>query len=176
MSHDNAKSIKLKNMRPWEKTLMVVKRHWIILIMLFLYFKWWLILTWINYFFMPGITAHILAVVFWMAYSIFLYVQWLDHELDMYVITNNRIIGVEQLSFLNRKVSECNLWQVQEVWSHTKWFFANMLNYWTVVIQTAWNATNFQMTFSPKPLENSRQILNVVDSYRDSHSPAKQTP
>ena len=91
----------------------------------------------------------------------------------MYVITDNRIIWVEQIGFLNRKVSECNLWQVQEVWSHTKGLLANLLNYGTVKIQTAWNATNFHMSYSPLPLENSRKILNIVDNYRDENWESK---
>ncbi len=169
MSHDKAKDIKLKNMRPWEETLMVVKRHWIILVMLWLYFLFGFLVTIGIYTFISNAWTHMWVVIFWMIYSIFLYIQWLDHELDMYVITNNRIIWVEQISFLNRKVSECNLWQVQEVGSHTKWLLANLLNYWTVKIQTAWNATNFAMSYSPNALDNSRSILNIVDAYRDEH-------
>lgn len=169
MTHDTAKNIKLKNMRPWEVTEMVVKRHWIILFMLWVYFIFWIILTMLIYIFGNNWWTHFWVVVFWMIYSIFLYIQWLDHELDMYVITNNRIIWVEQISFLNRKVSECNLWQVQEVGSHTKWLLANLLNYWTVNISTAWNWQNFSMTYCPEALDNSRSILNIVDHYRDTH-------
>ena len=167
--HDTAKDIKLKNMRPWEKTLMVIKRHWIILVKLWSFVVLGFLLTVLIYIFWNNGWTHITAIIFWMMYSIFLYVQWLDHELDMYIITNNRIVWVEQIAFLNRKVSECNLWQVQEVGSHTKGLLANLLNYGTVKIQTAWNATNFAMDYSPHPLENSRSILNVVDSYRDAH-------
>ncbi|MCD5380447.1 PH domain-containing protein [Candidatus Gracilibacteria bacterium] len=169
MTHDVAKSIKLKNMRPGEETLMLVKRHWIILVVLGLYFVFGLIMTLLIYIFGNNGWTHFAVVIFWMIYSIFLYIQWLDHELDMYVITNNRIIGVEQISFLNRKVSECNLGQVQEVGSHTKGLLANLLNFGTVKIQTAGNATNFAMTYCPEALDNSRSILNIVDHYRDTH-------
>lgn len=169
MSHDAAKGIKLKNMRPWEKTLMLVKRHWIILVVLGIYFLFGVAMTILIYVFGNNWWTHFWVVIFWMIYSIFLYIQWLDHELDMYVITNNRIIWVEQISFLNRRVSECNLWQVQEVGSHTKWLLANLLNFWTVKISTAWNWRNFSMTYCPEALDNSRSILNIVDNYRDTH-------
>jgi Bacterial PH domain len=108
-----------------------------------------------------------------MGFSLFLFIEWLNHELDMFVITNNRIIGVEQISFLNRNVSECNLGQVQDVSSLTKWFFANILNYGTVTMQTAGNASNFLMDFCPKPLDNGRGILNIVDNYRDKYGGSK---
>lgn len=169
MTHDSAKDIKLKNMRPGEVTEMVVKRHWIILVVLFLYFVFGFFMMFAFYLLLWWMFAHMLTVIFWMFFSIFIYIKWLDHELDMYVVTNNRIIWVEQISFLNRKVSECNLGQVQEVGSHTKWLLANLLNFGTVKIQTAWNATNFQMSLCPLPLENSRSILNLVDHYRDTH-------
>jgi len=165
-----AKEIKLNDLRPWEKTLMVIKRHWIILVKLWLYFFLWLLFTGLFYIFWNYAWAHLLVIVFWMIYLIFLYIEWLNHELDLYIITNNRIIWVDQVWFLDRKVSECNLWQVQEVWNQTKWLLANLLNYWSITIQTAWNATNFTMDLSPLPIENSRKILNEVDKYRDAHN------
>ncbi|USN57972.1 MAG: PH domain-containing protein [Candidatus Peribacteria bacterium] len=85
-------------------------------------------------------------------------------------MTNNRIIGVEQISFLNRKVTECNLGQVQEVNSETKGFFANVLNYGTIYIQTAGSSANLKMDFAPDPLQSSRKVLNIVDDYRDTHN------
>jgi len=168
--HDLVNSIKLNDLRPGEKPLMVIKRHWIILVKLWLYLFLWLFFTGLFYIFWNYAWAHLLVIIFWMIYSLFLYIEWINHELDLYVITNNRIIWIDQVGFLNRKVSECNLWQVQEVWNQTKWFLANILNYGTVKIQTAWNATNFTMDLSPKPIENSRKILNIVDHYRDTHS------
>jgi len=167
--HNDIKNIKLKDLRPWEKPLMIIKRHWIILVKLWLYFLLWLIFTALFYIFWNYAWAHLLVIIFWMIYSIFLYIEWLNHELDLYIITNNRIIWVDQVGFLNRKVSECNLWQVQEVWNQTKWLLANLLNYWTIKIQTAWNATNFVMDLAPNPINNSREILNEVDKYRDNN-------
>jgi hypothetical protein len=91
----------------------------------------------------------------------------------MYVITDNRIIWVEQISFLNRTVSECNLWQVQEVNSKTKGFFANIFNYGTLSIQTAWNKTTLKMDFAPNSMQEARKILNIVDKYGET-MPDKQ--
>ena len=88
----------------------------------------------------------------------------------MYVISNNRVIGIEQISFLNRTVSECSLWQVQEVNSSTSWLFANLLNYGTLSIQTAWNQTTLKMNFAPDSMQEARKILNIVDNYRDKQN------
>ncbi len=161
----------IEHSRPWEVMELVVRRHWIVYVIVWLNFLAWLFAS-IGVLVMFSFQAwvNLLIVAFWMFFSLFLFIEWLNHELDLFVVTNNRIIWIDQISFLNRKVSECNLWQVQDVWSLTKWFFANILNYWTISIQTAWNAANFIMEFAPEPIETSRKIHNIVDHYRDSHS------
>jgi Bacterial PH domain len=166
--------LQLPNLRPDEKIEVVLKRHWIVYVILTVYFLLGLFLTFtIWWFFGVNLFMNFLVVLFWMGFSLFLFVEWLNHELDMFIVTNNRVVWVEQISFLDRVVSECNLWQVQEVNSSTKWFFANILNYGTVKIQTAGNATNFAMDYCPTSLENARKILNIVDNYRDKHGWSK---
>lgn len=160
--------LNIDNLRPEEEVIMVVKRHWIIYFILILVFLSWILFTILSYvIFWSSTLNNLINIVFWMFFSVLLYIKWLDHELDMYAITNNRIIWIDQISFLNRTVTECNLWQVQEVNSKTKWIFANMLNYWTLTILTAWNATNMIMDFAPNSMQNARKILNIVDNYRD---------
>ncbi len=160
--------LNLQNMRPWEEVLMVVKRHWIVYIMLFIYFFSGVIVTFmIFFFFWLNTWWYMLNIILWLILSIILYIEWLNHELDMYVVTNNRVIGLEQIAFLNRAVTECNLWQIQEVNSKAKWLLANIFNYWTLSIQTAGSKTTLKMEFCPDVMQTSRKILNVVDNYRD---------
>ena len=163
-------------MRPWEEVLMVVKRHWIVYVMLFIYFFSGVIVTFmIFFFFWLNTWWYMLNIILWLILSIILYIEWLNHELDMYVVTNNRVIGLEQIAFLNRAVTECNLWQIQEVNSKAKWLFANIFNYWTLSIQTAWSKTTLRMDFCPDVMQTSRKILNVVDNYRDEKN-LKENP
>ena len=160
----------LQNLREWEKVLTVIKRHWIVYIILWIFFLFWLCISTILYAILwATLFVNILNIVFWLFFSIFLYIEWLNHELDMYVVTNNRVIWIDQVSFLNRTVSECNLWQVQEVNSKTKWLLANIFNYWTLSIQTAWNKTTLKMDFSPDSMQEARKILNIVDDYRENN-------
>lgn len=163
--------VQLKELRPWEKISFVIKRHWIVFLMLGFYFLWWLTLTIILFvLFWFHIAVNLIVIIFWMFFALFLYIEWLNHELDMYVVTNNRIIFIEQKSFLDRAKTECNLWQVQEVNSNTKWLFANLLWYWNLSVVTAWSTQNLDMWFAPDSLWQARKILNIVDVYRDSHS------
>lgn len=161
----------LRNMREWEKVEMVIRRHWIVFVVVGLYGLFGVIISLAILWMFGATTFALLGLsIFWMFFSMFLYIEWLNHELDLFVITNNRVICVEQKSFLNRVVGECNLWQVQEVGSQTKGFFSNIFNYGTITITTAGSTSNFDMTFAPEPLGCSRKMLNIVDHYRDAHS------
>lgn len=162
--------LNLQNLRPWEKVDLVIKRHWIVYVILWFYvFIWLSVTTTIFWFFGWDLWVYGFMIIFWMLFIVFLYVEWLNHELDMFIVTNNRIIGLDQVSFLNRTISECNLWQVQEVNAQTKWLLANLLDYGQVTIQTAWNVSNFDMTYVPQAIHTSRKILNAVDDYRDTN-------
>ena len=163
--------IQLENLRPGENVISVIKRHWIAYVILWIYFITWLIISLSLLLILWNTLIWNLAnIVFWLYFLVFLYIQWLNHELDMYVVTNNRVIWIDQVSFLNRSVSECNLWQVQEVNSKISWLFANILNYWTLSIQTAWNVTTLKMTFCPDSMQEARKLLNIVDDYRDKQN------
>jgi len=159
--------LQLKNMREWEEVKKVVKRHWFAFITLVAYIIWYLI-SLISVYIVLGFTlfANLLVVLLSMVAFLLFFVAWLNEELDMFVITNMRIIWVDQLSFLNRTVSECSLKDVQEVNSKSKWLFANMFDFWDLIIQTAWNISNFHMHMAPDPLHQSRDILNLVDEYK----------
>lgn len=162
--------LNLLNLREGEKVEMVIRRHWIVFAILWFYFILAVITSLIItlvFQYLPELWL-LLNVLFWLIFLIWFYVQWLNHELDLFIITNNRIIWVEQISFLNRTVSEANLWQVQEVNSQTKWFWANIMDYGDVMVQTAWTASNFDIHFAPTPIQTSRKILNIVDLYRDT--------
>ena len=161
--------LKLENMQPGEKLEMVIRRHRIIYIILFLYFLVWVAITvWVLVISWFVLHSTLIMLIFWMFFSIFLYIEWLNHELDLFIVTNNRIVWTDQISFLNRNVAECNLWEVQQVNSHTKWLLANVLNYGDVIVQTAWANWNMLMWFAPDSMQNARKVLNIADNYKDA--------
>ncbi len=163
--------LNLENLRPWETVLAVIKRHWIVYVVLWIYLLLAFVISISIYLILWNtLIWNLTNIIFWLYFTVFIFIEWLNHELDMYVVTNNRVIWIEQISFLNRTVSECNLWQIQEVNSKTSWLFANILNYWTLSIQTAWNMTTLKMDFCPDSMQEARKLLNIVDDYRDKHT------
>lgn len=156
--------LQLDNLRNWEKVEMVIRRHWIVFVILAFNALMLLIINIVlHIIFGFELLVNLFSLVYFMWFILYMYIEWVNHELDMYVVTNSRIIWIDQVWFLNREVSQCALADVQEVNSKTKWFFANMFNYWDLTIQTAWNASNFKMDFVPDSLQASRKVLNIVE-------------
>ena len=45
----------------------------------------------------------------------YIFVHWVNNELDLLIITNRRIISYDQVRFLDRKMSQTTIDLVQEV-------------------------------------------------------------
>ena len=58
----------------------------------------------------------------------FVFIKWLDYELDFFLITDKRVIGYEQIGFLNRKTVQASIDQIQEVYATNKGIFANFIS------------------------------------------------
>lgn len=166
----------LDNLRPGEEVQMVMKRHWIVLVRTFVYLALLVKIPLVLFIFRDEISNVIplgyltlFTVVFLMVFALFIFVDWLSNELDFFVFTNERIIGVEQISFLNRAISECSMDRVQEVNAFSKGLLANVFNYGTVDIRTASEDSRFEMHVIPFPVERAREILNIVQEFKNTH-------
>lgn len=168
--------LQISNLRPGERIEYVLHRHWITLFYTGSYIFMLVFITVLGIVlhttlarFLPSTLLALMLVTFIMFFTLFIYVYWVDNELDFYIITNERIIAIEQLSFLNRTVRECSLDQVQEVNGFARGLLENLLNYGTVTIRTASEVSEFNMAFAPEPLENARIILNIIQEYKGTH-------
>lgn len=173
---------RLENLRPGEEVKMVMKRHWIVLVRTFAYLALLVKIPLFVFIFrsdvsnvVPFAYLTIFTVVFMMMFALFIYVDWISNELDFFVFTDQRIIGIEQLSFLNRAISECSMDRVQEVNAFSKGLLANIFNYGTVDIRTASEDSRFVMNVIPAPVEQARAILNIVQEYKNAHQGSAAT-
>jgi uncharacterized membrane protein YdbT with pleckstrin-like domain len=113
--------------------------------------------------------------IFWIVFLTFILLDWINDELDLFVITDTRIIGIDQISALSRSVSECSLDRVQEVNAHTAGILQTIFGFGDVHIRTASETSNMVIRYAPNPIENARRINNVINEYRNGKSQT-QTP
>lgn len=77
----------------------------------------------------------ITLIIIFIFYTAFL--TWTHYYLDAYIVTNQRVLTIDQIDFFHRKVSEADIGNVQDIEVVVQGFFANTLNFGDVRVQTA---------------------------------------
>lgn len=171
---------------PWqadgETIELVLRKHWIahfnVLLFLFLFG----IVPLGIYFallasFWPQFHTNIVKIVsaFFSIYLLFIalftFIKWLNEELDVLIITNKRIVSVNQISFLSREVAESELSQIQDVKGGNSGFLSTIFDYGTLEAQTAAEKILFRTEKIPKPVFHVRLLINLKDRHRASNAP-----
>lgn len=111
-----------------------------------------------------------LALALWIYLLIataFTYMKWLNEELDIIIITNERVVSHDQVNLFHRQISETSISQVQDVKGVEKGVLGNVLHYGTLEIQTAAKDIVFRIGHVNKPYQSARLILDVREKHMD---------
>lgn len=100
---------------------------------------------------------------------LFLFQLFLDYYLDSWIVTNRRILNIEQNGLFGRTVSELRLYRIQDVTAIVNGFVKTMFNFGEVEIQTAGEHERFMFEEIPKPNEVSKTILELSEIDRREH-------
>lgn len=92
----------------------------------------------------------------------YLLLMWMDYYLDMWIITNERIIDIEQHGLFNREISEIPLHRVQDVTIQVRGIIETLLGFGTIRIQTA-GEREFDIRFVPHLYKAKDIILKYVN-------------
>jgi hypothetical protein len=79
-------------------------------------------------------------------------------------VTNEKIAQVLYVTLFNRKISQLNIGDVQDVTVNQKGILARLFNYGTLVIETAGEQNNYVFTFVPKPYQSSKIIITAHEA------------
>lgn len=102
---------------------------------------------------------------------LFFFFSFIDYYLDIWIITDERIIDVRQEGFFSRVVSELKLFQVQDVTSEMQGLFQFVFRYGDVHVQTAAETQRFVFSQIPNPEEVRDMIIKLVE--RKKHAVKK---
>lgn len=90
---------------------------------------------------------------------------WTHYYLDVWIITDRRIIVIDQVHFFNRKVSSFRLERLQDIKVTIQGVIATLLNFGTIRAQTASAAeSNFTSRGLPAPRELQSLIQTAMDA------------
>ena len=166
-----------------ERVVRAVRQHWLIFVLEVLFLAVLALLPLVE-FVLPGIAERIgISLVLgssalflnatWLLFIwITFFVVWTNYYLDTWIVTDKRVIDIEQRGLFNRSVSECHLDRVQDVTTEVKGFLPTFLKYGDVIIQTAGEQGRFVMRNVPNPYEVKDAIVQAhgkLGSSLDGH-------
>lgn len=164
-----------------EKVVKVLRRHWLTLLPLCFSLLFILLLPFaaaiVIEIVKPEIyTNQTLTTLLVLGGSIFLLFAWLflfqnyiDYYLDIWIVSDRRILNIEQHGLFGRTVSELRLYRVQDVTSEVRGFWKTMFNYGDVHIQTAGEEQRFIFEDVPRPSDVAKLILDMSEVQRKKH-------
>ncbi len=75
-----------------------------------------------------------------------LFAIWTDYYLDVWIVTNRRIIDIDQIAFFHRDISTIlELGKIEDVKTGQHGFFSTLLDYGDIQVQTAGTRDEFVM-------------------------------
>ena len=80
---------------------------------------------------------HFAVAIYYLIIIAFLFFAWMDYYLDLWIITNKRIIDIDQRGFFSREIAEIPLDRVQDVTLDVIGIIQTILRFGTIRIQTA---------------------------------------
>ncbi|MBI4427250.1 MAG: PH domain-containing protein [Candidatus Magasanikbacteria bacterium] len=109
------------------------------------------------------------ASIFYLSIYLFFYGQFIDFYLDLWIVTNDRIVDIEQHGLFSRTISELDLYNIQDVTVETSGFFATMFKYGNLYVKTS--SDNSQIIFRdiPSPNEVRQALIELAEQDRKFH-------
>lgn len=101
------------------------------------------------------------------------FIIWTDYFLDILVVTNKRIINIEQKALFSREIASLRLDKIQDVTIDINGILATFLSFGNIRIQTAGEQEEFLIRFIQNP-ESLKSIIlkehdRIVEELREVH-------
>jgi len=157
-----------------EKIISEIRRHWIVMLnnvlvsalLAFVPVIVYIILDELEIISLTGATTSLfifLTSSWLLLLWTFFYVAWTNYYLDVLVLTNKRLIDIEQKGLFNRNMSELRWENVQDITVEVSGFLATLLDFGNVHVQTAATSKEFIMKTVPRPYKIKDEILKQYE-------------
>lgn len=154
---------------PGETVYYVFEKHWIAELPEYLAFVFFYIvpifIALIVSFYIPTKFIPLL----WLFFSIYavitallLFIRWLNEALDLFVLTDRRLIDITQHGFLKRQTTTANLSQIQHVTYKQKGVVHNVFNIGHIDVLTAGANSDLALEYIQNPANAADMILEFA--------------
>lgn len=167
--------------KPYEKIIYVIRRHWVTYIpTIFLFFILALVPIAVGYILNqtsaslltePYSRAFFMLVfsVYELSIALFFFASFIMYYLDMLIITNDRLVQIQQRNLFSRSISELDLFKIQDSTSEVHGAVATIFSYGKLSIQTAGEQKNFMFEAVPNVHTIRRELMHLAEEDRKFH-------
>ncbi|MEK9151711.1 MAG: PH domain-containing protein [Patescibacteria group bacterium] len=161
-----------RGQRENEKILHIIHRHWFDILSHFLLILVFSALLIASLFIIPLVFPEVLGAqnarffvfienTFFIFIWLFGFLTWIDYYFDIWIITNERIVNIEQKGLFVRHISELNFFRVQDVTAIVEGLLPTVLNYGDVEVQTAGEENRFIFRQVPDPYHIKDMVMEL---------------
>lgn len=171
----------IPGVKDYEKLILTVRRHPITFLPNIALFLFLITFPWLLFFVlrmaspdlfltqvMAVVTTLTVSMVYLFALVLFL-TNFVDYYLDVWLITNERLIDIAQKGLFARTVAETRFYLIQDVTTEVKGFIPTVFGYGNVYVQTAGATQRFALKEVPNPYTLARRIMEIVDEDKKHH-------
>lgn len=169
-----------------EKILLVIRRHWFVLvgpaIAFFIALTLPSLVLTIAPRFVPAFEnpslqpiINFMLSLYFLALLLYMLILWADYYLDVWIITTKRLIDIRQSSLFSRQISEFQIDRVQDVTIDIHGIIPTLLKFGNLRVETA-SASSFTIKDAPHLYEAKDFILQYSGQIRPLAGDSKNAP
>lgn len=118
-----------------------------------------------------GRAALTMAGSAWYLFVLLLFfTQFVDFFLDVWIVTNERLIDILQQGLFARIIKEARLYRVQNVRIETRGVFQTFFHFGDIIVETAAGEGRLHLDNIPHPDVVARKILELAQADREYHA------
>ncbi len=168
--------------KPAEHVIFILRRHWITFVSTIVVF---IILSTLPLGVMYGANA-LFPEMIWSesaAYPVivligslyclfallFFYIRFIDYYLDLWIVTNERIIDIAQEGLFRRNITEFELGRIQDVTTNVHGVFSTIMHFGNLVVTTASSTNSIIFHQIPNPDHVREELIRLAAEYRKRH-------
>ena len=172
---------KLFQQKTYEKVEFIIRRHWVTFIPVIIFLIVLAVLPIGVYFLLTNsldsylqnqayfAAGVLLGSVYYLSIILFFYTYFTEFHLDLWIVTNDRLLDIEQKTLFARTISEVDLFQVQDITSEVHGIFPSIFNYGNIILQTAGAVPKFIFRSVANPNKLREVILNLAAEDKKYH-------
>ncbi len=110
-----------------------------------------------------GIFIKLLLALYSMLLLLALFLIWMHYYLNVQIVTNLRIVDIDQVGLFSHVISELHIENIEDVTSETNGILGNVFNYGMVFVQTAGSRERFEFNNVPEPSHINKLLLDLYE-------------